>query len=119
MYKGAANSIGMFLADIGSVMQISELKGMAVLTSNGQNIGEVKEAEVDAGDWRVESLSVRLSRDASTELGMDAKIIGHDTIKISTNEISGAHDTVILTLSTEDLRQRLAEAKFEQPAAAP
>jgi sporulation protein YlmC with PRC-barrel domain len=100
-------------------MQISELKGMAVLTSNGQNIGEVKEAEIDTVNWRVESLAVRLSRDVSAELGMDAKIIGHDTIQVSTNEISGAHDTVILTTSTEDLRQRLTEMKFEQSAAAP
>jgi sporulation protein YlmC with PRC-barrel domain len=50
-------------------VNFEKLEGMKVITSKAYTLGEVKGFEVDTENWKVTHLHVKLTEQASTQLG--------------------------------------------------
>jgi sporulation protein YlmC with PRC-barrel domain len=102
----------------GMKMALDELPGHSVLDSTGRVIGKVERAMVDMESWAVESLRVRLRRDAAAELGLPSTPFRSPTLDVPTGLVLAASDAVILRATLEDLHG-LAPATQEAPVEAP
>src|SRR5688500_15860605 len=87
----------------GTRMALDELPGRSVLDSTGRVIGKVERAMVDMESWAVESLRVRLRRDAASELGLASGTFQAATLDVPTGLVLAASDAVILRAALEEL----------------
>lgn len=101
----------------GTRMALDELPGRSVLDSTGRVIGKVERAMVDMESWAVESLRVRLRREAASELGMASSTFQSATIDVPTGLVLAASDAVILRAALDELHGLTNSSA--QPTAAP
>ena len=99
-------------------MRLSDenLRGRTVIASDGLLIGEIAVLFIDSEAWRVESLQVRLRKDVADRLGADRSLFRAGTLELPTSMIQSVGDTVVLSVTTDGLRQVLSRA--EESAAA-
>jgi len=76
---------------------------MKVVEQHGREIGSVEEVFVDTDTWKIAHLSIKLSRDALEDLHLRKPLFGTQTIRISSSELSGARDVIVLKRKLEDL----------------
>jgi sporulation protein YlmC with PRC-barrel domain len=81
-----------------------KLKGMKVTTSKAYILGEVKGFEVDTENWRVTDLHVKLTDEASTQLGFKRRFRS-STVCMSINLINAVGDLVTIDKSLDELER--------------
>lgn len=91
-------------------LSAASIVGRTVVTSDGEKIGEVVELRINGGSWKVSSLEVRLDRLMHRTLGVKRQLVHRTTMAIPTELVHSIKDTVILSVTTPDLRQRASVA---------
>lgn len=86
------------------MLSCNEIHQRTVIDASGTAIGEVDGIVMDPASWRVEALRVRLSREATEQVGAAKGLFRKAVIDISTTAIQSVGDTVLLRMRAEDLR---------------
>ena len=90
-------------------MKLSDdaLRGRTVIASDGLAIGEVAVSIIDAADWRVDALQVRLRREVADRVGADRGVFHAATLAIPTGLVQSVGDAVVLSVGIDELRELL------------
>jgi len=91
-----------------------EMHGRTVLSSDGHAIGEVTGLNLTE-DWRIESLEVKLRKDAAQLLGAQKSIFHGSSMDVPTRLVKSVKDAILLGCSVEDLRRLQAGAEVHAP----
>jgi sporulation protein YlmC with PRC-barrel domain len=93
-------------------MKLSDdnLRGRAVIASDGLAIGEITALFVDGEAWRVESLAVRLRKSVADRIGADRTMFHPGILEIPTTMVQSVGDAVVLSVAIDELRQVLPGA---------
>ena len=86
--------------------KITDLKGKAVLTSDGKNVGTLADLAIDEHTWRITSIVVEVDPAVSAIFGVKKKLLKAARVKISTDKVEHLADVV-------KLRETLGELKVE------
>lgn len=81
-----------------------EMHGRTVLSSDGHAIGEVTALYLSE-DWRVDSLEVKLRKDAAQLLGAQGSIFRGASMEIPTRVVKSVRDAILLQCSIDELRR--------------
>jgi sporulation protein YlmC with PRC-barrel domain len=84
-------------------MALDELPGRSVLDSTGRVIGRVDRVMIDVESWAVESLRVRLRREACADLGLEWSPFRPAALDVPTGLVLAARDAVILRAALDEL----------------
>ena len=84
-------------------LALDELPGRSVLDSSGRVIGRVDRALVDLESWAVDSLRVRLHREAAADLGLSWSPFRPASLDVPTGLVLAARDAVILRAGLDEL----------------
>ena len=76
-----------------------------VISADGQAIGEISALFLDSEAWRVESLQVKLRNEVADQLGATRGIFHAGTMEMPVGMIQSVGDAVVLSVSTQELRQ--------------
>jgi sporulation protein YlmC with PRC-barrel domain len=83
---------------------ISELKGKIVITEDSFNVGEISEAIMD-DNWKITFIHVKLTKEATDDLGFIKPIFGHVTIALPISYIKGFGDVITLNKKRIELNE--------------
>jgi sporulation protein YlmC with PRC-barrel domain len=90
-------------------VKLNELRGRKVFDANGREIGRVKAALVDMETWLVDTLQIRVARQAAVDLDMPWSFLlsffRPPTVNVATGQINAAGDAIILRVSLAELRE--------------
>ncbi len=88
-------------------MRLSDdnLRGRTVISADGQAVGEIAALFLDSNGWHVESLQIKLRSQAADQLGATRNIFHAGTLEIPTRLVQSVGDAVLLSVSTNELRQ--------------
>lgn len=73
-----------------------ELRGKAVFSQDGRQLGLVEGIEVSHSSWRILGFDVKLKREVLGEMKLKKPMMGTQSVAIGPEEISGIGDAVIL-----------------------
>ena len=103
-------------------LELDDLPNRPVLDATGAVVGDVTKPLVDTETWLVDTLRVRIRRDAAGELELPWSFLNRPTIDIPTGLIHAAGDAIILRVSLGELRDapplRAVETQHQAVAAA-
>jgi sporulation protein YlmC with PRC-barrel domain len=85
------------------MIQVSELNGKKVITTDAFEVGKVSGAEMDE-QWKITHIHVNLSKEATDKLGFKKPLLGHITICLPINLVQGLKDVITLNKTREDLK---------------
>jgi len=88
------------------LVSIDELSGKSVIGSGGFILGEVKGAEFDTHTWQVTHLQVKLSSQASEELGFK-KRFRSSTVCMPVSLVSAVGDVITIGKTLEELSKNM------------
>ena len=94
---------GLHEAPSNARMALDDLPGRSVLDSTGRVIGRVDRVMVDLESWAVESLRVRLRREACADLGLEWSPFRPAALDVPTGLVLAARDAVILRAALDEL----------------
>jgi sporulation protein YlmC with PRC-barrel domain len=77
------------------MIEISKLKGKIVITEDSFHVGEISEAIMD-DNWKITFIHVKLTKEATDELGFQKPIFGHIIISLPISYIKGLGDVITL-----------------------
>jgi sporulation protein YlmC with PRC-barrel domain len=87
-------------------IKLDELPGRTMLDANGRVVGRVKAALVDVETWLIDTLRVRISRQAAMEMNIAWSFWRRrPTMDLPTGLIQAAADAIILRVSLGELRE--------------
>jgi sporulation protein YlmC with PRC-barrel domain len=89
-------------------VKLDELRGRKVFDANGRAIGRVNAALVDMETWAVDTLQIRVGRQAAADLDMPWSLWSFfrpPTVNVGTGQINAAADAIILRISLAELRE--------------
>jgi sporulation protein YlmC with PRC-barrel domain len=87
----------------GLMVQVGELNGKKVITTDAFEVGKVSGAEMD-GNWKITHLHVNLTKEATDELGFKKPMLGHVTICLPISLVQGFRDVITLNKNRKDLK---------------
>jgi len=90
-------------------MEIGELKGKQVITTDAFYVGEISGAKMDE-DWRITHILVKLTKETTKGIGFKKPLLGHVTICLPVNYVKGVRDVITLNLSRAEL-ENIPECK--------
>jgi sporulation protein YlmC with PRC-barrel domain len=85
-------------------LELDELPRRPVLDANGAVIGDVSAPLVDTETWLVDTLRIKLRREAAAALDLAYSFFRRPTIDLPTGLIHAAGDAIILRVSLGELR---------------
>lgn len=85
-------------------LNFKKIEGMKVITSKAYTLGEVVGFEVDTESWRVTSLNVKLTNEASTQLGFK-KRFRSSTVSMSVLLVKAVGEYVTIDKSLEEIER--------------
>jgi len=85
------------------ILGSSQLTGKMVVSQDGADVGEVQGLDVNVETWKVETLEIKLERDVLEKLNLKKPIFGTQSVRISTDRISGVSDTVVLKNTVKEI----------------
>lgn len=90
-------------------MRLSDemLRKRTVIAADGQAIGEVAALILDSDSWRIESLQIKLRKEAADKLGAARGIFHAGTLDLPIRLIQSIGDAVVLSVPTLELREVL------------
>lgn len=80
-----------------------EIVGKEIFATDGHELGEIVSLQIDADNWRVLALNVKLNRSVHEDLKLKKPLLGSQTVQIRVSEISGIADSAILRRSLKDV----------------
>lgn len=86
-------------------LQDESLRGRTVLTSDGIHLGQVESLTLETSGWRVESLEVKLRREAAQQIGAQRKFMQASVMPIPVSQVRSVQDAVILSVGVSELRE--------------
>ncbi|WNZ60865.1 PRC-barrel domain-containing protein [Myxococcus sp. MxC21-1] len=81
--------------------------GRTVVASGGQQIGVVEALSIDSETWKVEGLQVKLRSEAADQIGAFWNFFHAGRVELPTHIVQSVSDTVVLSVSVDELRQVL------------
>lgn len=84
------------------MVSVDKLSGKCVFCAGGFNLGEVKGAEIDTTTWKVTHLQVKLSNQASEDLGFK-KRFRTLTVCMPVSLVSAIGDAIIVNKTLNEL----------------
>lgn len=95
-----------------STMRMSDenLRGRAVIASDGIAIGEIALVFIDADTWRVESIQLRLRSEIADRIGADRGVFHAAAVDVPVAMVQSVGDAVVLAVPVDDLRRVLSGA---------
>jgi len=96
-------------------LELNELPRRTVLDASGMVVGVIAAPVVDTETWVVDTLRVRLRRQAAADLDMPWSFFRRPTIDVPTGLVNAAGDAILLRVSLGELR----EAGVAQPGHPP
>jgi sporulation protein YlmC with PRC-barrel domain len=98
-------------------MRLSDenLRGRTVISADGQAIGEIAALFLDSEAWRVESVQIKLRNEVADQLGATRGLFHAGTLEVPVAMIQSVGDAVVLSVSTQELRQVVPE-RGDSPA---
>lgn len=91
--------------------ELGNIRGRKVISADAQEIGEVVDLVVETATWRVESLRVKVRKEVAEKLGIGRRIFHGGTFPLAVELIQSVGDSIVLSASSTDLRNRLANTK--------
>jgi sporulation protein YlmC with PRC-barrel domain len=82
-----------------------KLNGKEVVSSDGRELGHVKDFEIDTASWKVKGLVIKLNRSILEDVHLRKPFVGSQEIVVSSAHVDALSDKVILTKSLEELGQ--------------
>ena len=76
--------------------EISKLNGKMVITKEAFNVGEITEASMN-DDWKITHIQVKLTKEATKELGLKKPYLGHVSVCLPLNYVTSIGDVITLT----------------------
>ncbi|MDR1993142.1 MAG: PRC-barrel domain-containing protein [Nitrososphaerota archaeon] len=86
------------------LMNSDELVGKDIIDSSGTVLGQVKGTKVSLKNWRVTHLKIKLSSQASEQLGFK-KLFGSATVCLPVSLVSAVGDVITINSMLSELRQ--------------
>lgn len=86
-----------------SEIESVNLLHMRVVGQHGHDVGVIKEILVNVETWQVDCLEVKLNRDTLEKLELKRPLLGTQTVRIPTSQVSGASDVIVLKAMLEDM----------------
>ena len=86
-------------------VKMDQLLGKVVISKDGRKLGTIGGLGIDSDSWHVNTLSVRLEREMSKELGHERKVFGFQTVDLSTQRVAAVGDTVVLNATIAELEE--------------
>ena len=86
--------------------KITDLKGKAVLTTDGKAVGTLADLSIDEQSWKVTSIVVEVDPSVASLFGVKKKLLKSPRVKISTEKVEHMADVI-------KLRDELAHLKVE------
>lgn len=93
------------------------LRGRAVIGSDGRAVGDVAALFIDSGAWSIESLQVKLRKDVADQLGAARTMFHAGTVEIPVRLIQSVSDAVVLAVPVDGLREVLPKLEGEGASA--
>ncbi|MGE6759788.1 PRC-barrel domain-containing protein [Corallococcus interemptor] len=92
-------------------MQFAEsvVQGRMVVAAGGQSLGNVETLIIDSETWKIDSIQVKLSSEASELFGVYWNYFHAGRIYVPTRLVHSVSDTVLLSVTVDELRQVLAQ----------
>jgi sporulation protein YlmC with PRC-barrel domain len=90
-------------------MRISDdsIRGRLIVSSDGQQVGEVDALHFESDEWRVESLHVKLRKDVADNLGATRGVFHAGGVEIPIRMVQSVGESVVLSVPIDDLRKVL------------
>lgn len=86
-------------------LSAENLHGRTVISADGQAIGSIKSVFLDAGAWRVESISVELRKDIADRIGASRSMFHRGLIELPVQLVQSVGDAVVLAIAVDALRE--------------
>jgi sporulation protein YlmC with PRC-barrel domain len=81
------------------------LRGLTVMSADGQAIGTLRSLIINVGDWHVESIQVELRKEIADEIGTRRTVFRHGVLELPVRLIQSVADVVILSAALPELRE--------------
>lgn len=82
----------------------SDFIGKTVTTSEGRVVGQIQEIVIDADDWRICDLQVKVEKATAKEMGLRTPLLGSLLILIETSRVQSATDQIVVDLAVDDFK---------------
>ena len=93
------------------MIEISKLKGKMVITKDAFNVGEISDANMD-DDWRISHIQVKLTKEATDELGLKSPYFGSVIVCLPTYYVRSIGDVITISKKRCELKE-IPECKIE------
>lgn len=84
-----------------SQSKVISLVGLPIIGQHGREIGVITDMLADIETWQLQSLEVKLNRDALDDLKLKQPWFGTQTVQVPVSEVSGATENLILKNALE------------------
>ncbi|NRD62281.1 PRC-barrel domain containing protein [Corallococcus exiguus] len=99
-------------------MQFAEsvTQGRMVVTAGGQALGNVETLSIDSETWKIDTIQVKLTSEASEQFGVYWNYFHAGRIYVPTRLVHSVSDTVLLSVSIDELREVLSQDSASAPS---
>jgi sporulation protein YlmC with PRC-barrel domain len=94
-----------------------ELHGRAVITADGQVLGDIKRLLLDTERWTVSALMVELRAASAEQLGASRSMFRAAAVEVPIGAVQSVGETVVLSIRLDDLRGSTPRDATEEGAA--
>lgn len=91
--------------------QLGNIRGRKVISADALEIGEIVDIIVETVAWRVESLQVKVRKEAAEKIGVSRGVLRGGTFNLPVELIQSVGDSIVLSASSTELRNSLVQAK--------
>ncbi|MCZ7682355.1 MAG: PRC-barrel domain containing protein [Sandaracinaceae bacterium] len=81
-----------------------DLHGRTVISADGLVLGEIVALLLESEAWRVDSLQVRLRKDAADRIGAERSMFRPGVIEVESRLVQSVGDAVLLSVPLDQLR---------------
>ncbi len=86
-----------------TVLSSRELQGKKVISQDGREIGQLESIEIDAAEWKVTAMSIKLERAVLDALHLKRPLIGSRSVSVRIDYVSGIADSIVLKSKLDEL----------------
>lgn len=81
----------------------TDIEGKKVFAQQGREVGVVQGLDVSLDDFAVRSVEIKIRRESLEDMGMKVPMMGTKTMHLDVEHISAIGDTVLLSVSIDQL----------------
>ena len=86
------------------------LRKRKVIAADGHAVGEVVDSLIDTDTWHVESLQIKLRKEAADQIGANRGMFHAGMIDVPVRVVQSVGDAVVLTVPLSEIREVLLQA---------